>query len=124
MSDATRQKAKRDAAASGDPHDEARVSAEETRAGGGLLGYVRSLIGTWTYIEGARMNYRGVVVDVFPGPNGLEPSGILMDPCIRVGEWGDSGPSAQYEERFPGASFVTWGSVCQIGPQPTAWPTR
>ena len=121
VDEAARVKARR-ARASGDAVDADAAGRAEARAGGGIGGFLLPLVGTWVYIEGARMNYRGVLADLFLGHDG-QPTGLVMDPCIRVGDWSDQ-PNASYEERMHGPHLVTWGSVIEIGPQMKAWPQK
>jgi len=100
----------------------ARVARETLRAGGGFGAFFGPLLDRWVYVEGARMNYRGVLVDVLYSGDGT-PAGLVLDPCYRVGEWDASGPSSQYEQRQEGPHIITWGSVCEVGMQLASWPT-
>lgn len=107
-------------AEAGDQNAPKAQAAENARMGGGYLAFLSPLLETWVYIEGARMNYRGKLVDFFLGFDG-QPTGLVLDPCYRVGDWNET-PTT--EKQMEGAHVVTWGSVCEIGPQAKNWPTR
>jgi hypothetical protein len=121
VSDEKARRKAREAMMTGDTVAMKQDAINEARRGAGLTGFMSEFIDKWIYLEGSRMNYRGVLVDVFSGPDG-QPSGLVLNPCIRVGEWGDV-PNPTYEERFPGPHVISWAAVIQVGAQPIAWPT-
>ena len=86
----------------------------EARAGFGLVGYLRESIGEWVYVEGARMNYRGVLTDVFASPAGA-PEAVALEPCFRLGWW-DKQPKKGYNFKLQGRHVIPWDAVQAIGP--------
>ena len=125
MSDEKARKRERDnkaAMGTGDMTGASAVGRDQARAGGGLAGFFRSLIEKWVYVEGCRLNYRGILKEVYIGGDG-EPTGCLLDPCIRVGEWGDQ-PQAQYEETMNGPHVLLKEGIIEMGLQMKAWPQK
>lgn len=102
--------------------DEARLAAEYERAGLTALAHLQGLIGRWVYLEGVKLNYRGVLVGLTRGGDG-EPTGLLLDPCSRVGEWQDL-PTEQYEETMEGVRLIPYGTLCDVGAQQAHWPQK
>lgn len=88
------------------------------RTGGGLTEFLSRFLDTWVYIEGARMNLK----EVFTSSYG-HTSAIVLDPCLRIGDWGRGGPDPQYEMCMTGPCVVTWDSILEMGAMPANWTT-
>jgi hypothetical protein len=100
--------------------DEARSAHAATRAGDSLVSFIAGFIGQWVYIEGVKLNYRGVLQDVTVDGSG-RPSSLLMNPCARTGEWNDF-PKDEYEETMNGTRALPWDTVCDFGAMQAHWP--
>ena len=125
MSDRERRTLERQMAA--DPDDEdavARLARMETHAGEGQLATVRRYIGRWCYVEGARMNYVGILCSVTGTPSG-DPAALLWERLWRVGDWGRSGPAANHtmemttEIGLP--QWLPWLAIDAFGLMPESW---
>lgn len=108
------------AAKAGDPDAMRKANVDQVRYGEGVVGHMRTLIGQWIYVEGVKLNYRGILVDLVTNGAGML-EGLLMEPCSRVGEWGDQ-PEEQYEETMQGLRLIPYGTVCDVGLQQAHWP--
>lgn len=121
MSDSERRRKARDGAASGDFSASVAV---DTRSGFGLIGHLGRFIGQWVYLEGYKMNYRGVLLDVIPGTSNADAQ-LVFSPLFRVGEWGDE-PDGTYEEEMESSQefprIVPFGSVTDFGLMQAHWP--
>lgn len=111
-------------AAQADPTDPlavARAEVEHARSEQTEADWIReTLLGRWVLIEGARMNYRGLLAKLFyDGATGAVRSLLLAD-GRRVTHWRSSGP--EHEERL-GEILVPASYVHAINLQPARWPT-
>lgn len=126
MSDEDRRKRQREAEKDpGSAESRARQAAEDERATGalGLERYLNTFIGQWIYVEGVKMNYRGVLVGLaYYSGDGTQ---LLVTPCHRVGDWGDY-PTEANEEVMTSTPdhprAIPWGSVTEFGLMQAHWP--
>lgn len=126
MSDEARRKKEREALAGGDPVVRAAASAAAVRHQASLADYARALIGEVVYLEGVRMNYLGVLMDV-PSVMG-EPQALIFSELWRVGEWGGETdlPVPRFCFRMPASPekprIVPWEGVGgEFGLAPDGW---
>lgn len=125
MADSDRRKNER--ALKNDPHDEeARMRLIATAERDGLQTEhteLRQHLGHWIFIEGARMNQRGKLIDIILDGAGQVMT-LILEPGYRLGDFNAQGPNAEYEARnFPGRRMVRWFGVLECGRQPDHWPT-
>lgn len=114
MSDEELRMAERKARATG-RDENGKAAREQARTGQGLVFELRSMIGTWLYVEGARMNYRGRLSDVVVSPLG-EIEALALEPCWRLGWWDSEGPRQGYNFKLKGRHLVPWDAVQAVGP--------
>lgn len=120
MADQATKARAREAAARG----EAPNPSDMLRTAGGLIGLLARYVGKWVYAETYKMNYRGVLIDIVPEPQG----GLVLvfSTLIRVGEWGDD-PAEDYEEPMEATAehprLLRWDSVTDFGLQQAHWKT-
>lgn len=122
MSDKDRRKRERDAVVGGS--EEARTFARDReRCLEGPLARLRRYVGRDVYLEGARMNYCGILLEVLADAAG-DPAYLLFARLWRVGDWDRTGPAAAYAQLLPVEEglpqWVPWGAVDGFGLAP--WP--
>lgn len=124
MSDEERRKKERKVKANGATVlEEARAVADHARTGHGLAGYLAKLVGTDTYVEGVRINYRGTLVDVLHGGDGRIAG--LLGRWQRISYFEKGGPNAGYTYTHEHECVIPWETVHLIGPEGFAgckWP--
>ena len=110
-----------------DPDDQRsahKLARLESRIGEGRLAFLRRFCGQFIYLEGARMNYLGTLMDVTGSPSG-DPSELLFSRLQRVGDWGREGPDESRTMELPASEdhpqVVPWHSVDQFGLAPGGW---
>lgn len=124
-----RRREKERQAATGGPEDIQRSLHEAARATGeGRMATFRNYIGKRVYIEGARMNWRGVMVGFYLMPSG-DVGELALHPCARIGEWDENGVQKAYEEVFPTSennpALIPWvGGVTFMALEPLHWPAN
>jgi hypothetical protein len=112
----------------GDPLAQAAARAAHERSGQetSLRAYLDLFLGLWCYLEGVKMNYRGVLVGFINEPGGGQGS-LLFHPLHRIGEWGRNGPESQYEAKMNSTPdqprAIPWGSLTDFGLMDSKWPT-
>lgn len=123
MSDAELHARSRIAAATGE--DDGRAARDAARAGLGLVARIRTFVGVWVYVEGARMNYRGLLTEVFVEPSGRIEA-IMLEPAWRLGWWEtpEAGPRSGYHFKLEGAAVVPWSAVQGLHEQFKGWPEQ
>ena len=86
----------------------------------GLEAETRALLGEWIYVEGARMNYRGLFVDLHVSPSG-DLLAVVLDPAYRLGWWNKDKPLDGFHFRISGRCIVPWDFVHAISKQFEHW---
>lgn len=119
--DEENRKKQRQAAEDG-PESLAAAIAERSaiRVGGGSAAWFEQFVGKWCYVEGVKLNYRGIFQGVITNAHG-RPEGLLFEPMARVGSWGDE-PEKEYEETMQGERYIPYGTICDFGEQQGHWP--
>ena len=123
MSDADlRERERRIAAGDAAPGDVARAAREAARFGFGLAEDVRRFLGLWVYVEGARMNYRGLLREVHVAPDGKVVA-LVLEPAWRLGWWDtpEGGPRQGYHFKLNGPVIVPWEAVQALHEQFASW---
>lgn len=100
-----------------------QLDRREVANGRGPLAHLRTLVGSWVYVEGARLNYRGLLKDVMANERG-QPEALILEPGYRVGDWGRQGPDSNYEIDMGGPRYVPYATILEIGKQPDAWAKK
>lgn len=93
--------------------DIARLEADMTRRGQGLVGFLNSLIGILIYVEGIRINYRGVLERVLIHGDG-KPAG-LVGRWQRVSYFQKEGPRADYTFDHLHEGVIPYETVHWVG---------
>ena len=109
-----------------DPTDHAAAAAlerERSKAGTSRLSMLRRYVGRWVYVEGARLNYGGVLKAVTGNASG-DPCELLFDPLWRIGTWGalpnmDSCQLMPSELGMP--QWLPWCAVDNFGLMVPRW---
>lgn len=126
MSDQEKRARERKAKA-GDPSAAAAVERDQARYGEGVLGFLDELVGKQIYIEGARINYRGVLQAVLRHGDGT-PAG-LVGRFQRVSYMGKDGPDRQWTFVHSKPRLVPYEMVHDVGEEgfeqstPGKWST-
>lgn len=125
MSDEEKRRKERKALAN--PDDTAAAAAVErdnARIGDGIFGFLEELLEKKIYVEGARINYRGVLRKVLRHGDGT-PAGLVMAPCQRVSWFQKNGPEAGYTYTHTKPRLVPYEMVHDVGEEgfaEGAWP--
>lgn len=101
-------------AAAGDEQAAAKVNRMESRGNESVYSFLEGLVGKLLFIEGLRINYRGVLRHVIRGGDG-RPEGLVFDRLQRVSWFQKSGPEAAYTFVHQKERLVPWDSVLDIG---------
>ena len=118
---------KREAArrAASDPTDQlaaAQAAAEAERSGEPTdLRYLAELVGAHVYIEGARLNWHGILVAVDASPTG-GPASLRLGSAHRLVNWTSTGPTVQESVGDGHDVLIPWSYVHMIGRAPSRWP--
>lgn len=125
MSDEERRKKERKAKVNADDQlAAAAVERENARTGDGVIGFLDKLVGRTIYVEGIRINYRGVLRSV-PRHGDGTPAGLVMEPCQRVSYFQRSGPDRNYVFTHTKPRLVPYECVHDVGEEGFAegeWP--
>lgn len=122
--DEDKRRAERAAWVDGDERAEAEVNHSLNRMGEGRLAMLRRYVGRWVYVEGARMNYVGILAGVTSLGNG-DPAELLWERVWRMGDWNRTGPLTQnameltIERGLP--QWTPWNAVDGFGLAPAGW---
>ena len=110
-------------AATGDEEAAHKLERARNRFGESRVALLRKFVGRDVYVEGARLNYLGLLLGVTSAPDG-SPAELLFSPLHRVGEWGREGPEENYTMEIPTEpglpACIPWTAVDQFGLTP--WP--
>jgi hypothetical protein len=124
MSDQEMQDLRRKAAI-GDTEAGEQLERLKARMGASRVDRVRAFIGRRVYIEGARMNYIGILEAVTSDAQAA-PAELWFSALIRVGEWNANGPRAQYCQEMPTEEglyqCIPWNAIDNFGLLPNHWP--
>lgn len=113
MSDEDRRKKERKARM-GDTQAAAQVEHANARIGEGVHGFLDELIGKQIYIEGARINYRGILRQVLRHGDGM-PGALVLQPCQRVSYFNRPGPDRNYTFTHTQPRLVPYEMVHDVG---------
>lgn len=122
MSDSeTRRKERR--AATGDAGAAAEVERARARVGEGVLGFLQELVGKQVYVEGIRINYRGILEEVLTYGDGAPAA--LVGRWQRVSYFEKGGPNASYTFTHTRPHLIPYEVVHDVGEEgfhEGAWP--
>jgi hypothetical protein len=122
--DEERRKRERKALAHVDASAAAAVERDQARVGQGVIGFLEELVGRTVYVEGVRINYRGVLKQVLRHGDGT-PAGLVMQPCQRVSYFNRRGPDQSYVFTHTQPRLVPYEVVHDVGEEgfaEGAWP--
>jgi len=113
------------AAAGGDTDAAAELERVRSRSfQDPMTAYFSKFIGKEIYIEGARMNYLGKLLGVAQAPDG-QPTGLLMSPIQRVGDWSRTGPDHEHVMEMPSSEelpgLIPTAAIDQFSEAPKGW---
>lgn len=97
----------------GDSDAARKLETESGRRGEGVVGFLRELVGKWVYIEGIRINYRGILLEVLTHADG-RASG-LIGKWQRVSWFQRTGPEANYTFTHTKPTMIPYDCVHDIG---------
>lgn len=115
MSDEDRRRKERKLKGTGAPTalDAARANAELVRRGLGVAGFLGELLGVDVFIEGIRINYRGVLLEVLIGGDGKVEG--LKGRWQRVSYFNKGGPDAGYTYTHAHECVIPYDTVHLVG---------
>lgn len=102
------------AAAEGDKAAEARLNREDAREGAGVIGFLLELKGKQIWIEGVRINYRGVLREVLRNSDGT-PGALVLFPFQRVSYFERAGPNQGYTYDHAKPHMVPYEVIHDVG---------
>ena len=123
MRDEEKRKKQR-AAEAGDTQAQAELNREEARRGEGVIGFLLGLVGKQVWIEGVRINYRGVLVEVIRNSDGT-CGALVLSPFQRISYFGKNGPDQFYTYTHNNPHLVPYECIHDIGEEGfvgSAWP--
>jgi hypothetical protein len=98
----------------GDARAEERLGRMESRGGESVFSFMEGLVGKLLFIEGLRINYRGILKRVIKAPNG-DPAALVFDRLQRVSWFQKEGPEAAYSFVHERERLVPWDSILDVG---------
>lgn len=110
-------------AKTGDLNAAAEVERSRTRLGEGVLGFLQELVGKQIYVEGIRINYRGILEDVITYGDGSPAA--LVGRWQRVSYFEKSGPNGSYTYTHTKPHLIPYEVVHDVGEEgfaEGAWP--
>ena len=113
MIDEETQKLRRQAE-SGDEAAKARLERIESRFGESIRSFLEGLIGKLVFIEGIRINYRGILKRIIVDGNGM-PSALIFDRLQRISYMSQSTAENSYVFKHAKERLVPWDVVHDIG---------
>jgi hypothetical protein len=113
MRDAER-RAKQRPAEAGDTQAVAEVERDNARTGRGVAGFLLALVGKQVWIEGVRINYRGILLDVLFNGDG-SVAGLVLHPFQRISYFNKKEPDTNYTFTHTKPHLVPYECIHDIG---------
>ena len=92
----------------------AAVNADDARMGEGVIGFLLELVGKQVWIEGVRINYRGILRSVLKNHDG-SPAALVLHPFQRISYFQKNGPDNTWTFAHSRPHLVPYECIHDVG---------